>query len=457
MSTQQTLSELHSLFFSILFTFPTCPSRQSYLKLLRAPFKVFRIHVNSPEQGFLNAMLDLLDELMNHRESHNAKKPACDADLMNFYLWNAQDVESSSFANFPRNVKFERILLVLDLLIQLFENDLAVFVIKNSSQLHSSISDPDLCPLICCILWQKYESVHLINPAIKTIIEIFVKMIGMNYPKKAIKVMARLLNLVSHVLNLHEYPDKMVEYPSYGNNTLNLVHEIQKQVDKLENYDFDLNVRVIANVRSPLIQMLLTKDAIQKITNTVKPISLEVPYELIKTKEFLNYPEKLGVVEKNGEKYPYNERKKAKRGSGEVTQEGYLRLLRIYAGSVNSFYRIHAGFKELQKLKQADEKKKKLCAHSGSFDFAKLEEKLLEVNLEEKVQPRQVDLNFQKLVKIKMNQETCDFYHREIKHLHLLTRLIKKFHQKYPAQFNEWMKLVKEMDVEVWRMKLLGS
>jgi hypothetical protein len=56
-------------------------------------------------------------------------------------------------------------------------------------------------------------------------------------------------------------------------------------------------------------------------------------------------------------------------------------------------------------------------------------------------------LRFKKLVAIKLTIESCLFYRNEMKHLILLTKLIKKCHEKYGEEFTEWMKFVESLNI----------
>lgn len=448
--------ELYSLFTSIIATFPppaACVQgqdtlRNSYLKLFQLPFKVYGIRVISPESGILQSMLDLLYELMFHcdtsKDVAKAKKQASDQEQQtNFWLWDEQKKEKSSFINFPRDEKFQRIFLVLDLLTEVFENDLAMFIIKYSNKLRSNIQNEKTCPLVCSVLWQRHESLTAVNSTIRSIITIFVNMIGLSYPTRNIQVVSRLLNLVSHVLNLYEYPEDSIEYPIYKNITLDLVREIQKTVENSIYYSMELIVKVAENMRSPLIQMLFVNQFLENIHKVSKPLSLEVPFDLIRKQEFKKFKNVQGAVVERDGMYPLHDAKGTSEPL-EITQKGYLKLLRVFSGAVNSFYQIQAVVVETKKHELGGEEVV-VSADSEPFDFAKIEEKLTEVDMNEKVKLRQVDMSFNKLVHIKLSKATCTFYVNQIKHFWLLTKLIKTCAQKY----GDFMKLVDEMEAGV--------
>lgn len=396
-------------------------------------------------------MLDLIFDLLyqSQQKSVSKSQKAIEQDqFTNFWLWDAHKNEKCSFANFSREEKFTRIFLVLDLLVQVLENDLAMFIVKYSDKLRSSIESEDTCPLVCCLLWRpQHDSLNVLNSTIKNIIRIFVDMIGLQYPKQNVEVLSRLLNLVSHVLNVYECPEDTIACPSYKNTTLNLVHEIQKTSENSVYYSMNLILDVIEHTRSPLTQMLLVNKILENIHKTSKPISLEVPFDLIRKKTFLKFENVIGVTRRRDKKFPFYDPNR-KLEPLEFTQRGYLKLLRVYAGAVNKYYRIQLVLIEAKKH-ELDKEEVVTSVNSEPFDFAKFEEKLSTVDLSEKVKPRVIDLSLKKLVHIKMSKTTCSFYMDQIKHFWMLKELMKKCRPKYGAKFDEWKDLFDGMETGV--------
>jgi hypothetical protein len=389
-------------------------------------------------------MLELLTDLIHSDKEKQPRQSLSQEMLNNFYLWDAQSDEKASFDNFERHEKFRRIFTVLDLLTRVLENDLAMFIIKFSRRLQSSIGHEQHRPLICAILWQSYESVVVVNATIKNIIDSLINMIALNYPTENVRIVARLLNLVAQVTNLYEYENETFEYPSYKNLTMDLVRAIQKTVESSSYYSVELFTSVAENLRSPLLQMLLTNEILTKIHGQF-PISLEVPFECIRKKGFLKFKEANTAVPISRDlKFPAID-KKQKPKRCEVTQQSYLKLLRIYASAVNNFYRIQDSVAEISEAPASST----VIARPQSFpSSSKIPSKLPEIDMNEKVQLQKVDLNFKKLVHIKLNIETCAFYRNEVKYFMILPKLIQKCNDKYRDKFSEWIKLMKEMEVK---------
>lgn len=443
MSVQQTLVDLHSLFTSILSSFPTIPYRADYLKLFETRFNVAWLKTSSTSQGILHFMLELCSDLIHRGDFKKTKKLPKETDKMNnFFYWDAQNEENFCFDNFPREEKFERIFLVLDLLVRVLEDDLAMFVVKYSSKLQTCINNKSLCPLACLVLWESHESVNILNALTKNLITTFVTMIGLRYPKGKITVIARLLNLISHVLNLHEYPDlRFDRYPIYGNKTTDLVREIQKTVENSVFYSMDLITDVAEHIRSPLLQMLFVVQMLKKITGADQPISLEVPCKLILNKDFEKFDDIPRTSVPKLETYPpYDAQVEVRRAV--VTQRSFLKLLEVYVAAFNVYYCIQSGFKALHKQKPEEVK---VAAETATFTFADFEQRVTTANkLDESVQPRQV--NSKRLVSIKISRECYLFFQSEIKHLVALVRLIKKCHEKFGSKFEDFKRLTETME-----------
>ena len=453
--TSLSLTELYSLFTSILATFPVCHARKFYLQILNSPFKLKSICVDSPNRGIFHAMLDLLHDLIRD-DSPVQQKPLKKCSFDNFYLWDEQNDEKFSFAHFPREEKFSRVFAILDLLTTLMEADLAMFIIKFSRRLRSSILNENHQPLICAILWQSYESVIIVNSTIKSIIEAFVTMTALNYPPENLRVVSRLLNLVAQVTNLYEYPDETFEYPSYGSLTMDLIRTIQKSLESSSKHSVELYIAVAENLRSPLLRMLLMNEVIGKIRGKNEKISLEIPFESIRHKEWIKFKD-AGSLEKAETAKVAAELTSITSGPPvysrfltansnlkpkklEITQKSCLKVLLIFAAAINDFYHIQVSVKEMH------ESKIEPIPATDSTSFVDREPQLDDNNLEEKVTMRKPDLNFKKLVHIKLSLDTCTFYRNEIKYFMILPKLIKKCSEKFGEQFDDWMELVKSIE-----------
>lgn len=212
MPIEQIITESYCVFRNdILLTFPPCNFhlREAYLQMFRQSLETEAI--NSESVGIIHILMDLLNDTIYTKSEPVAKKESKlnQERLNNFYTWEMEKNERTKvieleisvkstissnlfnqFSDFDRDVKFDRIFKVLDLLLLILEADLALWIIKFSYKTFSNMNREDRCPLVASVLWKHFDSVLLLTPTIKTIISIFVDMVSMNYPKDKINIIS---------------------------------------------------------------------------------------------------------------------------------------------------------------------------------------------------------------------------------------------------------------------------
>lgn len=203
------------------------------------------------------------------------------------------------------------------------------------------------------------------------------------------------------------------------------------------------------NIRSPLIRMLLANFLYSRITKIESKPSLTIPFNTIKRREFESFVDKPTAKHTRGsEKFPkYDEKKKVKMFL--IVQSDFLRLLLIYAESVNSYYRISTAVTEIRNLSpHSSPMQEKIIVTAKPFDEATFLKAINCVDLNEKVNLREIDLKFKKMVHIRLTKDTCCFYRDEIKHFYWLNDIIKHCHEEYGAKFDDWRKFTKTFETE---------
>lgn len=383
-------------------------------------------------------MLEVLSDLIQNNENKAVESPGSDQNQFdNFYHWDANMELKGTFTNFTREEKFERVFLVLNLLIRIFEDNLAMFLTQYSRKLRTCLEDNTRRPLICSVLWTSHETFPDINYSIKNIITIFVRMIAQGFSTDKVRVIARLINVISQVLNLYEYPDENIDYLSYKSFSINLAEALKNAIHKNAPNSIDLTIATVEKLRSPLLQMLLCHDALKNIQNISKPPSLEVPLELICSKAFAKLPK---------ERTSLSPGKRATPRRVKTTQEQFLKLVAIYMRSINAFYLIKDCYQKHKQIPTTEEKKF-VPACSSPTNFTNFKEKVDKVDLEEQIQLRQVTSTAKKQTRIKASKESLIFYRNEMKYFVLLAQRIEHYHTKEGPLFNELMELAKEWDV----------
>jgi hypothetical protein len=381
-------------------------------------------------------MIDTLNDLIHYNDDKKLTTKTIDQDkLFNFFYWDTQCQQDNSFFNFRREEKFERIFMVLDLLTRAMESDLAMFVIKYSHNLHDSITNSN-SPLIRTLFWET-EAVLTINSSVKEIISNLVKIIGLKYPASKIQILSRLVNLVIQTVNLNDYAGENFEYPKYSSTTSSIADEIFKAVETSVHYNLDLVLRVADTIQSHLIRMLFIKKILESIHKTTFSISFAVPYDLIRNKSFAKFKmeEPFDVHTANNEKYPvYNARLKS--NCFETTQSQYLELLRKLTEAFDGFYHVKESLTEITNPKKDTNKITEQS--SKPFDKKYFLDDLKNINLDEKITLRTVDLKYKTHSHIDMSMKTLDFYRNEFTNLLKISKLIQQCHQKLPGKFDAW-------------------
>jgi hypothetical protein len=445
-STNFVLSELHNVFITILNTFPPCHIQDSYLRLFTSQIKIEGL----PEKKqILHTVFDLIHDLIYINDN-----PKLDESIQidfnkNFYMWDLEHSENSSFSKLSRNDRFHRVFLVLDLIVRVLEYDTAMFVSKYSQQFTSTINKKHKRPLLCSIIWNEYDNLMTINATVKNIISTFVVMTALKYPMEKIRIISRLLNLIINVINMYEYPEDNIQYPIYKAYTSNLVNEIQKTVESSVYYSMELYINVIENLRSPMVRMLLANQLYSKIIGQNLPFSLNTPFKTIFNRDFQKFSKSTKVLEelKKDETYPRFDAKKIAKKC-RVTQDDFIKLMMLYSDAVIKNFHLLDVMNEIKKTRQCstDVEMKYQPTTSKFADFIK---QLESIDLNEKVNLRSVDLNAQNLVQIRLTKDNCTFYRNEVKNVQLIIKLIKKCHQRYDSQFDEWARMMDEMQQKI--------
>ncbi|CRK93811.1 CLUMA_CG007338, isoform A [Clunio marinus] len=418
-TTQQTIRELHNVFNSILQTFPTCNFRSSYLELLKTPFQINGVLMTSTERGILHSMLNLLSDLMEMTEDgKNSQKQIKTENINNFYCWEAQGEQNSSFNNFPRNEKIDRIFIVLDLLVSLLENDLAMFTVKFVKNSRKRIDCIETRPLVCSALWETYERVLSITQIIKNIIQMMINMTALNYPKNKIEIISRLFNLVCQTSNLYEYPEGNSAYPIFDTLTNVLSHVVFNAIENSIFFNLNLFNEVTDNIKSPLVRMILTKHMLSKVTKCDEQFSLASSSHYLNSQIFMTFESASLVENKNLQKYPLYHVEEVEK-TWTITKDNFLKLLRLFAESFVNFYCIREVIDEMKSDNNVESPQNSNEKHS----IIQTNSTLNEINLQEKVQLRKIDLRLRKQIHMNLSRDTCMFYYNEIKNFMMLSKV----------------------------------
>lgn len=250
---------------------------------------------------------------------------------------------------------------------------------------------------------------------------------------------------------MYEYPDETFEYPVYKNYSLDFAREIQRKIENSNYNSLNLYINVTKNIRSPLTRMLLANFLLSKITNEQTKSSLSVSFHSFQNKDFSVFPD-LPLKKHRTIKpqiYPCCD-VEVKAKKFKICQEGFLQLLLIHAEAVNDFFQISSAIKVIQETNDEDKPivKQEALENPVQMTFDKAIFKNSRKQLSNEVILRKIDLNFKKMFHIRLTKETCIFYREEMKTLLLLTKVIKRYHEKYGSKYDIWMSFINKIEVE---------
>lgn len=443
--------------------------------------------IDNTSEGIFSIILDLLSDCINSQPELDSKVKRLSLNksqtdkLNNFYAWELEYCKRARFEDFDRDVKIDRIFRAMDLIVKVLEIDFTSWMIKYSSKMCTYMNRSDRCPMIACLIYQNFDHVLLMNSKIKNIIAMFVDMVALGYPEDKLDIFARLLNLIATVINLREYPDDTIAYPTYKNVTIDFVNGIKRAIEseffkiwlKYESslkiyslisdsklYSFKLYLKVASLIKTPIVQMLLCNLMLQRVDKISDTPSLQQIFDVIRKKSFLECAEASSRKEtaKSVEKYPVFEKKKGRGSKFEIYQDEYLKLLLIYAKSIIDVYRIQDYSKEIQKqqsgnLSQLESSvsvnsliSQKSIADTFNFDDRIYATLTKNIDLNEKIQLNTKDNKFRKQIHIRLSKDECKFYRDETKYYLLLKNVILTCFERYGSLFNEWMRYVKSLD-----------
>lgn len=438
------LTELYHIFTEILRIFPPCHNKNSYYLLFFSKIKIEHL---SERKQILPLILDLINDLIFNCETK------CETDLIkndayeNFYFWD-QAQNKKSFRSLTRTEQFDRLFMVLDLLVRVIEYDTAVFVIKYSSQFKSFINRKinRTKLLIYFIIWEG-NTINM-NLTIKNIISIFIALNALKYPSDKIKIISRLLNIIANVTNMYEYPDNATKYPIYSYLTIDLINEIQKSIENSIYCSTDLWFNIINNLRSPLLKILLVDKLYSKIFKKSSPLSLCVPLKAISNGHFFNFHSSSFSsikIDNKTERYPkYN--KYFNNGTCEIklTQEGFIKLMLIYSKEMIKYFHLNEILREIKNPEKNNSEIKNESVKK-EISLVDSDSKYYEIDLNEKVNLRSIDLSFMNNINIQLSKDNCKFIRDEIKNIISIKKITKSLHVKYTFLFDEWIEHIKEL------------
>ncbi|XP_069705287.1 uncharacterized protein [Periplaneta americana] len=199
-------------------------------------------------------------------------KPDFDGDYIEAFT------EKNSFKTLSSNEKLDRLFLILDIIVELMEDDLSVFLVKNRFELRKKLIQPAFRPLVVSVLWRNStdQAIGHLNPVCKRIIDIHKNCfsMGITYTKR--RVIARLLNLIAEVAQASE--PKQTAYPHIEDNCKNLALEIYHSLSDLQH---EVLNEALSELRPSYLSLYVTNNMLSKTIGMETSPSLNTVLQLV--------------------------------------------------------------------------------------------------------------------------------------------------------------------------------
>lgn len=203
-------------------------------------------------------------------------------------FWQRQKFEI--FETLPRTDRIDRLMLVLDSIIELLQLDLVIwnshfFRHSTNLRLHMMMNRP----LIAAIIWQDNNlfCIGMMSNFCKQIIRIFVNFVCLNYPKHHIKTVTTWVNAIVEAVYMSETPSNF-DYPNFGMPTKNFAHEFYKIIKDLPSI---LLLKVLKSIKPPYMRYMIGKLHVKSILNTDEDNILVILKQFLLNLSWLRFPQ----------------------------------------------------------------------------------------------------------------------------------------------------------------------
>ncbi|XP_072940460.1 uncharacterized protein [Epargyreus clarus] len=206
-------------------------------------------------------------------------------DVVRRIFWRKEKFELFEFL--VRTERIERLMLVLESLINLLQNDLALFHSRSFSQKRQNRSQK---PLIDYILWpNSNKSSEKVTDQCKKIIKIFAYFIHLKYPEKHIKTMTIWMNTVIQMFYMSDDKDNE-NYPNIDNSYCNsFTKEFFKIISCLPTTSI---TKILEKVQPSFMQHRIGLSLVHNLLDNNENDIMLIIISCINNSSWENYPER---------------------------------------------------------------------------------------------------------------------------------------------------------------------
>lgn len=202
--------------------------------------------------------------------------------------------DSSVFGKLPRAFRIQRLVLILELMVDLLERDMAIWISKNFNQPRKHMMRKQK-PLVAWMLWQN-SVLHsgLVNNNCRQIFQIIISLIELDHPSAHLQVITRLLNTIFQTyflcgsFSMEFYPDIRPNSSCsvFSSEMFNLVKDKQ----------LELILTIIDNIKPKQFQFLMSRSLIQMVLKSNEPNYVLLIQNVFKYRSWTNFDEDSGTI-----------------------------------------------------------------------------------------------------------------------------------------------------------------
>ncbi|KAL1374560.1 hypothetical protein pipiens_004879 [Culex pipiens pipiens] len=434
-------------------------------------------------EGLLKVVLFLLETCVESDPAagrlHKTASSNMTSMMATFHQWEMENNQKYDFDLLSRDERFERLFIVLSILVKILELDLSMWILRHPHKTKENMQKDTRKPLLVSVLWNEHSTVGEVNSFVRRIVALYVNVVALRFPEEDVRVVARLLSVIGTTINLSEIQyDGTVDYPCIKDNTRYFVRQISRQVESSPYYSMPLCLRAIEQMRSPLIRMILVDDLLHRfnhqLDSSAGPCAASYLKHLVKGRwrscavedDALQQPSDLPA-----ERYPFLDRRRTRKSAHEIGRTQYVNLLLTgFRAYMQVFPVTHyfASFKQQPPAstsyatRSPSKSPKRLSTEQlrgHRFDFRALERRINVLEVQRKrsrtiVRPaaeRPVPVDAAPLVleEVNVTPALLVYYRDELKHLLLVQRWLRTrtaAEQEERDMFAGWRKYLASID-----------
>lgn len=295
-SSQYIIKRCQNVLKLLFYVHPPCSEtvRVFYRELLNSPIDIMENtdlykELYDPKHGLFKYIINILQ-----KEIQSQTHTAVNIEFNKIDDKQECSKDSSVFGKLPKYIRIQRLILILELIVDLLERDLAIWISKNFTHPRKHIMRKQK-PLVAWMLWQN-SVIHsgLVNNNCRQIFQIIISVIELDHPSAHLQVFTRLLNTIFQTyflcgtFSMEFYPDirPNCSCSVFSTEMFNLVKDKQ----------LELILTIIDNIKPKQFQFLMSRSLVQMVLKSNEPSFILLIQNVFKYRSWTNFDEDSGTI-----------------------------------------------------------------------------------------------------------------------------------------------------------------